>query len=195
MRIFHRILVALTVFVGFGALHTNIASASPPCPSGYCDLVVAPKSCKRVEVINANHVNLRAANAFKSDSNIIGVASRGDVYKLRRCKKDGCKIILQTDQGKVGAWIHRNYVTCTAKKRYQQCGLFSVQQTSRYPSTPASGNTGSHGWSYTSENGNFRLTLTPPAGSRHHHHHHYAGAKGPPYGNLRISFNIAASVH
>lgn len=190
MRVFHRFLAVLTVVVGFGALQAPAAGATPVCPTGHCNITTPAETCKRVQVVNAPLVNLRASNDFRHKSNVIGVASRGDVYKLRRCKKDGCKVILQTEEGKLGAWIHRDYVSCTRKKRYQQCGLFSVNQSPRYPVSGGS----SSGFSFTTGDGKLRLTLTPPGGG-HHHHHHHGGGGALPYGNLRVSFNISASIH
>lgn len=193
MRVFRWILAALTVSVGFGAFHANVASATSICPSGYCEIVVPPKSCNRVEVINAKRVNLRSSNNFNEGRNVIGVAARGDVFKLRRCTKKGCKVILQTTEGKVGAWIHHDYVSCTTKKRYQECGLYDVTRSADNPNSSSV----STGWSLTNKDGTFRLTLTPPSGNGHHHHHHANPHHGGPlpYGHLWVSFNISASVH
>jgi len=185
-------LAVLTVAVGFSAMTATVAHATSPCPSGHCNLQVAPQSCKRVEVINAPRVNLRASNKFRNNSNVIGVAYNHDVFKLKRCTKRGCKIILKTDQGPVGAWIHSNFVSCTRKKKYQQCGLYSVnggQSTLR-----RNQNYNPHQTTYTSRNGNVRIHIGNGSGGNHHHHHQGSG-QSLSYGQLRINFNISASIH
>ena len=100
-----------------------MASATPPCAYGTCNLKVAPQSCKRVEVVGAPRVNLRASNAFHSKDNVIGTTYRGDVFALKRCTKKGCKVILESEQGPVGAWIHSNYLSCTGSTAISSAGF------------------------------------------------------------------------
>lgn len=214
MRIFHRFLAMLTVVVGLSALQANVATASPPCAYGACNLKVAPQSCKRVEVVGAPRVNLRSSNSFKRKDNVIGVTYRNDVFKLKRCTKKGCKIILQTEQGPVGAWIHSNYLSCTRKHRYQQCGLYRVSRPDSHGRHSGShdhshghGHTHDHGHvhqqgqgasrTFTSKNGNFRLTINTPgiAPAPHYHNHEAQSSSVPSYGQLFINFNIAGSLH
>lgn len=187
MRIFHRFLAVLTVVVGLSAIHANVATATPPCVSGACNLKVAPQSCKRVEVVGAPRVNLRSSNAFHRKDNVIGVTYRNDVFKLKRCTQRGCKIILQTEQGPVGAWVHSNYLSCTRKHKYQQCGLYRVSRPDSH------GHTHDYGTSRTfiSENGNFKLTINTPGTAQHHP---VPKTSVPSYGQLFINFNITGSL-
>ena len=201
MRFFHRFLAALTVCVGLSALWTNVASATPPCAYGACNLKVAPQSCKRVEVVGAPRVNLRASNAFHSKDNVIGTTYRGDVFALKRCTKKGCKVILESEQGPVGAWIHSNYLSCTRKHRYQQCGLYRISRpyTDGYHSHGVGhGHQHSHhhgnSHTFTSKNGNFKLTVKTPGYAEHSHHHQDYSASQPSYGQLFVNFNIGASL-
>ena len=202
MSVLNRFLAALTVVVGLSAIHANVATATPPCVSGACNLKVAPQSCKRVEVVGAPRVNLRSSNDFHDSDNVIGVTYRRDVFALQRCTHRGCKVILETERGPVGAWVHSNYLSCTRKHRYQQCGLYEISRPVDYgyhshAKGHAHGHTHHHGGSrtFTSKNGNFKLTINTPGNGSHHHHHHQ-GYSTPKlsYGQLFINFNIGASL-
>lgn len=189
----------LALVTGLSVLTVGVASATSPCPHGNCNLQYAPQSCKRVEVVGAPIVNLRSSNQFHNRSNVIGVTYRNDVFKLKRCTKKGCKIILKTDQGPVGAWIHSNYLSCTRKRKYQQCGLYSVSgggNNSYVHHQQSYGHGGSHTTTWTNQAGNFRLSITRPnTGYGHGHYHHKPVPSRPAYGQLYINFNIGASLH